>query len=373
MKYFDNTSTTAVDPEVLKTYQHVLETYYINSEAIYPRGMEVKNLMEKSRSQIARFLAVQPKEIIFTSGGSEANNLAIKGTALARREVGRHIITSVAEHSSVINSCKWLEKYFGCEITYLPVNQQGSINIADLQAAIREDTILVSLMAVNNESGAINPLKEIKAVVKKHHNCYLHIDCVQALAKNEIDLSDVDLASFSAHKINGLKGSGFLMARQHVQLAEVISGGQQENHLRGGTANSPANMVLAKTMRIALEKQEKYHDQIVRLHDYLYQQLQKMDKVVVNSPADGTPYLINFSALTVTSQVMMNALAQRGFEVSAQSTCDSQDAYSKVISAMYKDPDRLKGTIRVSLNYEHQQSDIDELLKAIKEVIELYG
>ncbi len=373
MVYFDNTSTTKVADEVLDTYDQVLRKYYVNSEAIYPSGMEVHNLMEKSRSQIARLLNVLPKEIIFTSGGSEANNLAIKGTALKRAEIGKHIITSAVEHSSVINSCRWLEKYFGFEITYLPVTPNGSIDPAELRKAMRPDTILVSLMLVNNESGAINPLDEIRETVKKHHNCYLHVDCVQALGKQDIDLKDVDLASFSAHKINGLKGSGFLVAKQHVQLAELISGGQQENHLRGGTANSPANIVLAKTVRLALEKRQQQGDKIRELHDYLYQQLKMIDKVVINSPENGTPYLINFSALTVTSQVMMNALAQRGFEVSAQSTCDSNDAFSKVIAAMYDEPDRLKGTIRISLGYEHTREDIDALLRAIREVIEAYG
>ena len=373
MIYFDNTSTTKVADEVLDTYDQVLRKYYVNSEAIYPSGLEVHKLMEKSRSQIARFLSVLPREIIFTSGGSEANNLAIKGTALKRSGIGKHIITSAVEHSSVLNSCRWLEQYFGFEVTYLPVSQKGSVDPADLEKAMRPDTILVSLMLVNNESGAINPLAEIREIVKKHHNCYLHVDCVQALGKMDIDLKDVDLASFSAHKINGLKGSGFLVAKQHVQMAELISGGQQENHLRGGTANSPANIVLARTVRLALEKREQQIDRIRMLHDTLYETLSGMDKVVINSPADGTPYLVNFSALTVTSQVMMNALASRGFEVSAQSTCDSNEAVSKVIAAMYDEPERLKGTIRISLNYEHTLEDVMALTDAIREVIRIYG
>ncbi len=373
MKYFDYTSTTPVNAEVVATYTQILNKYYQNSESIYPSGIEVNNLLEKSRAQTASFLGVRPKEVIFTSCGSEANNLAIKGTAFKRQHLGKHIITTCVEHSSVINSCKWLEQYMGFEVTYLPVLQNGQVDLQQLKDALRDDTILVSIMMVNNESGAINPIDEIKQIVKKYRNCYLHVDCVQALGKMDIDLKDIDLASFSAHKINGLKGSGFLVKKQHIDIAPLISGGQQENHLRGGTNNSPTNMVLAKTIRLALEAYQKGYEQIVSKHDYLYQQLESTPHVVLNSPEDGCPYLINFSCLTITSQVMMNALAQRGFEVSAQSTCDSNDAVSRVISQMYHDTDRLKGTIRISISYSTTQEDIEDLLAAIKEIITLYG
>jgi len=373
MTYFDFTSTTPVHPEVMKTYQEVLEKYYQNSESLYPSGVKANSLMEKSRAQIAALLSVLPKEIVFTSGGSEANNLAIKGTALKRMKLGKHCITSCVEHSSVMNSFKWLEDYLGFEVTYLPVNQKGSINIEDLRKAMREDTILVSLMYVNNESGAINPLEEIKQIVRKYHNCYLHVDCVQAFGKMNIDLKDVDLASFSAHKIFGLKGSGFLMKKQHVDIAEVISGGQQEGHIRGGTANSPTNIVLGKTVRLAYEAFQANQKQVQENHDYLYKQLESIEHIVLNSAYEATPYLINFSCLTITSQVMMNALANKGFEVSAVSTCDSADAKSRVIEQMYNDENRLKGTIRISISYHTTRQEIDDLLTAIKEIVKIYG
>jgi len=372
-KYFDYSSTTPVSNEILDSYYDVLKKYFVNSESLYPRGTEVNSLMEKSRAKIASLLNVLPKEVIFTGSGSEANNLAIKGTALKRSHLGKHIITTSVEHSSVANSCKWLQEYFGFEITYLPVNELGVISIDDLKNAIRKDTILVSVMYINNESGAIMPIEEIKPIVRKYPNCYFHVDCVQAMGKIAIDFNNIDMATISAHKLNGLKGSGILVRKQHVQLSPVISGGQQEYHLRGGTANAPANMVLAKTIRMVLEALKNDYSKVSALHDYLYSELEKLDNVVLNSPKNGSPFVVNFSCLKVTSQVMMNALAIKGFEVSAQSTCDSNEAKSRVIAQMFKDENRLKGTIRVSLSYSHCKEDVDALLEAIKESIKSYG
>ncbi len=373
-KYFDYSSTTPLDDSLIPLYNDLLRKYYINSESLYPQGQKVENILQKARQRIADDMQVLAKEIIFTSGGSESNNLAIKGTALKCRNKGKHIISTIVEHSSVTNSLKWLQEYFGFEVTLLPVKSDGRIDLQDLKNAMRNDTILVSIMYVNNESGAIMPIEEVKKIVKKYPNCYLHVDCVQALGKINIDLTDIDMASFSAHKINGLKGSGFLVKKQHVMIAPLISGGQQEYHLRGGTANAPADILLAKTLDNALADLDSKLRKVQQLHDYLWEKLSVMDKIVINSPKDGSPYILNFSCLSITSQVMMNALAEFDIEVSAQSTCDSESAYSHVIAAMFKkDEKRLKGTIRVSLSYSHEISDIDELLSAIKECIRLYG
>lgn len=373
MKYFDYASTTPLNPDVLKTYEEVLARYYVNSESIYPAGLEVNRLMNKSRQQVAALLHVEEKEIIFTSGASEASNLAIKGTYFKRREKGKRIITTCVEHSSVLNSCKWLEEYTDCEVVYLPVNEQGVISVDDLKKAMTDDTILVTIMYVNNESGAIMPIDEVKKIVRKYPNCYLHVDCVQALGKINIDFTDIDMASFSAHKIYGLKGSGILLKKQHVQLAPVISGGQQELRLRGGTTNSPANMVWGKTLRLALADIEKKYEIVRQYNEYVRSELGKMDNVVINSPANGLPYVLNFSCLTITSEVMMNALALRDYCVSAQSTCESEQASSHVISQMFNEPDRLKGTIRISFSALQSWQDIKGFVKDLKEIIVKYG
>lgn len=371
--YFDYASTTPVSEEVLAAYTDVLKEYYVNSESLYPEGVRVNDLMDRSRQQIAALLGVRKEEILFTSGASEANNMALKGTALAHRDWGKHIVTTAVEHSSVLNSCHWLEQYEGCAVTYLPVSRQGVISVEELSKALRPDTILVSVMAVNNETGAIMPIEAIKKIVKKHPHCYFHVDCTQALGKIPLDFTGIDMASFSAHKIYGLKGSGMLMKKKHVQIAPLISGGQQEQHLRGGTANSPADIVLGKTVRLALEQLGENRALVQQYHDYLKEELLKLPEVVINSPDDGSPYVLNFSCLKVTSEVMMNALAMKGYLVSAQSTCESGAAQSYVIAQMYQDPARLKGTIRVSFSPHQSWEEVKGLAQAVKEAVTQYG
>ncbi len=373
MRYFDFASTTFVNAEVQKTYAEVLERYFVNSESIYPEGIEVNKLMNKSRHQLADLLRVRDNEIIFTSGASEASNLAIKGYALKHQDQGKHIITSCIEHSSVLNSCRWLSEYMGFEVTYLPVNREGKVSAQDLEKAIRDDTILVTIMHVNNESGAIQPIDEIRKIVKKHNRIALHVDCVQSIGKIPVDLTDIDMASFSAHKIYGLKGSGILVRKQHIQLAPIISGGIQEQGLRGGTANSPADIVLGKTMRLALDNLDEKYQTVRRYNNCLREKLAEMDNIVINSPDDAIPHVLNFSCLTIPSEVMMNALSVKGYCVSAQSTCESGQNISHVISQMFSDPDRLKGTIRVSFSHTQSMQDVLQLAEDLKEIVRTYG
>ena len=250
--YLDAVSTTAVNPEVLDTYKKLLDKYYCNSDALYDDGVAIYDMQEKSRKMIGQMLGVSSNEVIFTSGASEANSLAIKGLALNHQNK-KHLITSIYEHSSAYNSFKQLENDFGFEVTYLKPDCNGNITAQMVKQALRDDTLLVSIMMVNNEIGSVNNIEEIGEVVKKHSGTFFHTDITQALGKTRIKLNNVDMASFSAHKIHGLKGSGVLIKKQHVQLLPLISGGQQEFSLRGGTSNALENIVLAKTLRIALE------------------------------------------------------------------------------------------------------------------------
>ncbi len=373
MKYFDFASTTPVHPEVQETYRKVLQKYYVNSESLYPEGLEVNKLISKSRRQVADLLRVNPNEIIFTSGASESNNMAIKGYCLKNRDKGHHVITTVIEHSSVLNSYKWLAEYCDFEVSWLKVNEEGKISIDELKSLIRDDTILVSVMYVNNESGAIQPIEEVKQVVKGYRNCALHVDCVQALGKIDIDLKGIDMASFSAHKIYGIKGSGILYKKQSILMAPLISGGVQEQGLRGGTVDSCAAMLWGKTLRLALSDMDSKNELVRQYHDYMVEELRKMDDIVINSPADGLPYIINFSCLSIQSEVMMNALHMKGYCVSAQSTCESNIAVSHVISRMFRDEKRLKGTIRVSLSATLSWQDVRGFIADLKEIIRIYG
>ena len=374
MIYVDYASTTPTSSEVLKSYTQVLERFYANSESLHTLGVEVYQVMEKSRQQTASLLRVKPNEVIFTSGASEANSMAIKGICFQYQNKGKHIITSKIEHSSVINAFKQLEEVFGFEVTYLDVNENGVVDVEQLKNSLRNDTILCSIMYVNNEVGSIQPIAEIKKLIRKYTNCFLHVDCVQALGKLPIDLQDIDLATFSAHKVFGLKGSGILVKKQHVQLLPLINGGQQEMGIRGGTANACTHIMFAKTLRLALEQQAKHYTYVKGLNTFLRDELAKIDGVVINSPFDGSPFILSFSCLNLPSEVHMNALNDKGIYVSAQSTCGSKShSYSYVLQAMGIKNERLHGVIRLSLSHLNTMEEMQTIVKIVKENVEKYG
>lgn len=371
--YFDSSSTTDVSAEVLDTYTGLLHKYYVNSESLYREGAEINRMMEKARGAIAALFAVSPNEVIFTSGSSESNTSAIKGVCFGCP--GRkHIITTNVEHSSIMNACRQMEEVFGYEVTYLPVDGTGKISASQVREALRPDTALVTVMYVNNESGSVNPIGEIARIVKKESHAYMHADLTQAVGKIEIPMENIDLASVSAHKLEGLKGSGILIRRQHVPFVPLICGGEQEFGLRGGTSNAPVNMVFAKTLRLAVENGRKYHDAVRFMHERLLAGLQEIPGIEINSPADGITGIVNFSYEKIPSEVMQNALDQAGFMVSARSTCASKSTNpSYVLKAMGFSDRRASSCIRVSISRHNTPQEIDSFLTALKEVISKYG
>lgn len=370
--YLDHASTTNVSPDVLKTYENLLEKYYVNSESLYNEGTEVNRMLEKSRSAVATLLGVSSADILFTSGSSESNSAVIKGVPFACP--GKKIITSNVEHSSILNACKEMQDVFGYEVVYLPVDHSGKVSLDQVKAALDDSVCLVSLMYVNNESGAVNPIPEIAAYVKRHSQAYMHSDLTQAVGKVELELKDVDCASVSAHKLEGLKGSGILLKRQYVPFVPLVNGGEQEFGQRGGTANAPADMVFAKTLRLALENGRKYHAYIQGLQERLLRGLRAMAGVHINSPEDCIVSLVNFSYPAIPSEVMQNALNERGFMVSARSTCESKENNpSYVLKAMGWSDEIANSCIRVTLGYENTVEDIDAFLAALKEIISKYG
>lgn len=371
--YFDYSSTTNVHPDVLKAYMDLLKTTYVNSESLYDEGTMVSRNLEKARNAISELLKVHPDEIIFTSGASEANSEAIKSVSFSMPEK-KHIITSQIEHSSVLNACKQMEDVFGYRVTYLPVNEQGIVSVKDLKNALDNDTSVVSLMSVNNETGAINPIEEIKEIVKKTSSAYMHVDMTQAIGKVPCSFENIDLASMSAHKIEGLKGSGILVKKKHVPFVPLINGGEQEYGLRGGTNNACTNMVFAKTLRIALENEKKYHDYVQKLQTLLLNQLKEIDGVEINNPENNLCSIVNFSYENIPSEVMQNALNRMGFMISARSTCESKSNNpSYVLKAMGYSDRRASSCIRISLSYHNTEEDILDFIKALKEIISHYG
>lgn len=370
MVYLDYAATTPLHQEVLKTYYQLLNQYFYNADSIYKQGIEVNRLMEKSRQLIASSLSCQEDEIIFTSCGSEANNMAIKGIAFQYQNRGKHIITTSIEHSSVYETCKELENVFGFEVTYLPVDQTGHISLEDLKNSIRKDTILVSVMYINNEIGSILPIEDIKKILINYPLVKFHVDMVQALGKLPIHLDGIDCASFSAHKINGLKGSGILFKNKKTTLVPLINGGQQEFSLRGGTSNACTNIVFAKTLRLALENISKKEQYVKELNQYLLEGLSSLDDVVINTGGVCTNHIVNFSCVGYKPEVILHALEEKDILISTRSACSSHTSdVSRVMKQLNIDESIAKSALRVSLSDLTKKEEIDKFIYCLKDVL----
>ena len=369
MIYLDYVATTPLRPEVLSTYNNLLEKYFFNADSMYDKGIEVNRLMEHSRKLISEMLKVKEDELIFTSCGSESNNLAIKGVAFQYQNRGKHIITTAIEHSSVYETCKELEKTFGFEVTYLKVDQKGRISLQELQDSIRDDTILVSIMYVNNEIGVINPIEEIKQIVKKYDKIKLHFDMVQALGKLPIDLTDVDLASFSAHKIYGLKGSGLLFKRRSTTIVPLINGCQQEFGMRGGTSNACSNIVFAKTLRLALENFDNKAKHIKMINSYARKCLNQIEGVIINS--DETcciSSILNFSCPGYKPEVILHDLESEEIYLSTRSACSSKsENISRIMAQLNLDKEIASSALRISFGEHTTIEDIDKFCYYLQE------
>lgn len=373
--YFDHVSSTPVHPEVLKAQTELSLIHYANSEALHDAGHRIAEMVEKSRESIAQLLHVEPEMITFTSGATESNNAIIKGIAFGNRSKGNHLITTSVEHSSVLESFHQLETEFGFEVTYLKVNQEGRISPEELQSALRPDTILVSIMHVNNEIGTIMPIRECSRIIRSNSTAYFHVDEVQAIAKVPFDFSLVDAASLSAHKINGVKGSGLMIVKPKVKMISLITGGQQEYGRRGGTASAINNILFAKTLRLALESYDTHRQTVEALNARLRTALKAMPDLVINSPeTDVSPYILNFSVLTLTSEVLLNWFNSQGIYVSAQSTCNSKMKHASItLSAMGLGEKRLNGSLRLGIASTNTTEEVDRFIQVLQEGVKVYG
>lgn len=370
MLYLDYVATTPLHKEVLETYHQLLKDKFANSDSIHGLGVEVENLMEKSRALIAKMLVCKPQELIFTSGASEANNLAIKGVCFQYKNRGNHIITTAIEHSSVYETFKQLEEDFGFEVTYLPVSKDGKLDLEVLKNAMTPKTILVSCMMVNNEVGMILPIDDIKQIVKGYPQCHLHVDMVQALGKIPVSLEGIDLATFSAHKIYGLKGSGLLYKRNKVQIKAQICGGQQEYGLRAGTSNAITNIMFAKTMRLALDNQKHKLQHVTSLNQQLREYFKTLDRCVINSPANSSPYILNVSLLDYKPEVITHALESKGIYISTKSACSTKKvSMARTLEAMGVDEEVGNSALRISFSHLTTKEDIHYFIDSLNEIL----
>lgn len=372
MIYLDYSATTPVDKEIQDTYFKLVSSLYGNPDSIHSVGVEANDLVEKSRANILKLLKLNKYDVVFTSGASESNNLALKGVALAYQHKGKHIITTNYEHASIMNTCRQLEQYFGFDVTYLPVDETGRVSVEQVRGALREDTILVSIMAVNNEIGSINPIEEISALLREKH-IFFHVDFVQACGKIDVDYNVADLGTLSAHKIHGLKGSGVLFKKSSINLVPVICGGEQEQGLRGGTNNAPTNIVFAKTLRKALEAQHESYNRILTYNQMMRDAFETDDLIQINSPSDYvSPFILNFRT-PLGSEVMMNALEQNGFLVSARSTCASNYTNaSHVLLAIGLSEEEANSSIRVSMQSDVTKEEISSFIDCVKKILDKY-
>lgn len=368
--YLDNAATSKVDQEVLDSYNQITTKYFANPSSIHHLGQEANRLLEKSREQILKLLNLSHHEVIFTSGATEANNLAIKGYAYANRGRGNHLITTATEHPSVLNAMKQLQEE-GFVLTILPVNEKGQVEVNSVSAAIRDETILISVMAVNNETGAINPIRDIGDIAKKYPKIALHVDMVQAIGKVDIPLDNVDMISIAGHKIHGLLGSGVLIKEKKIILKPLFNGGGQENNLRSGTNTLALSASLAKALRIAIDHQKENYEHVKSLADYLLNYLKDNDdKYVINSSCKDNPYIVNFSLKKHKASVVVEALSNRNIMVSSLSACHSKgEDYSYVVYAMNKDMCLAHNTIRVSFSYDNTLEEVKTFTKELTAII----
>jgi cysteine desulfurase len=376
MIYFDNSATTKPYKEVIDSFVKVSTDYFGNPSSLHRLGGLAEQLLLQARKQVAQFLNVKPSEILFSSGGTEGNNLAIKGSAMMYRSRGKHLITTKVEHASVKEAMEQLKEW-GFEITYLPVNQDGRVVVEDVEKAIRSDTILVSIIHVNNEVGTIQPVQEIGHLLKNYPKILFHVDYVQGVGKVPLDLYDfgIDLCTISGHKFHGLKGTGALFIREGLQISPLFSGGNQEGKIRSGTENVAGMVAMAKALRLSMEHQENNLETMIQMMDYLRRNLEELPQITIHSPKIGcAPHILNFSIKGLKGEVFVHALEEKGIFVSTTSACSSKTTtVSQTLLSMGTPTDMAKGSIRVSLSYENTMEEAQFVVKAIKDMINHLG
>lgn len=379
--YADHSASTPPHPEVIRTLTEVTQRIYANPSSIHEWGGQADLLVQRARAVIAEALRVKHSEVLFTSGATESNNLAVFGAVRAMQSQGKpvHVIVSKIEHASVYACYEQLERE-GVEVTYLPVNASGLVEPEQLKLALKPHTALVSIMHVNNETGSIQPLKELGALIKAESRALFHVDGVQGLGKLPVELASwkVDLYSLSGHKIRAPKGVGLLIHRGQFPLKPLMYGGSQEKGLRPGTMNVPSIVALAKGVRLAAEGQEAAYGQLRQLHDQLVDYLQTQPQLIINSPLEeafGAPHIINVSFVGMKPEVVVHAMEKRGVILSTQSACSSKlDKPSRVLTAMTKDNARAASGLRISLAPDMTLEQVELIAKALAETVnELKG
>lgn len=372
--YLDNSATTRCMECVTDKMVRVMREDYGNPSSLHRKGVEGEHYIKEAKAFFAENLKVSEKEIYFTSGGTESNNLAVIGTALANQRAGRHLITTRIEHPSIVNAVKHLEEQ-GFSVTWLPVDADGIVSLEALREAVCEETVLVSVMYVNNEMGAVQPIKEIAGIIReKNPGALFHVDAIQAYGKYQIfpRREGIDLLSISGHKIHGPKGSGVLYVGEKVKIRPILFGGEQQKGLRSGTENVPGIAGIAEAAKACYHGLEEKIDRLYELKEHFIKGILDLDGTTINGKAgrDSAPHIVSVSFLGVRSEVLLHALEEKGVYVSAGSACSSnKPAVSQTLQAIGVKKELLGSTLRFSFSFETTKEEIDYCLEALAELL----
>jgi cysteine desulfurase len=370
MIYFDNAATTPTLKGAEEIFIRENREVFANPSSPHAFGREAAKKLEEAREEMLKDLRLEKSHsLIFTSGATESNNLALKGLAFHYQKRGKRIITSSIEHPSVLNVLKEL-KDFGFDIVVLPVTPEGKVDPLTLKAAMNNETILVSIMAVNNEIGSVNDLKTLASIVHAYPKAYFHVDATQAITKIPFDYADCDLLSFSGHKFGAFKGSGALIYKKSIAFESVNAGGEQENGFRAGTVNMPGDLALAYALDYGLKNMASHEQSVRELQGYLRKSLSEMEGIELNSPADAMPYVLNFSLLKKKASVVVEALSENEIYVSSVSACSSEEPVSYVLEAMGKSEDLAKNSIRLSFSADNTLEEGKRFLEAFQTIMQ---
>ena len=372
IKYFDNAATTQVNQDVIKEMLPYFSIEYGNPSSLYSIGRRAKRALEEARRKIANIINCKPNEIYFTSCGTESDNLAIKGIAYANKEKGKHIITSKIEHPAVLNTCKELEEQ-GYKVTYLDVDQNGIVNVEQLKASIKTDTILITIMFANNEIGTIQPIEEIGKIAKEN-NIIFHTDAVQAMGNLKIDVKklNINALSMSAHKFYAPKGIGALYVGEDVNFKQIQNGGHQEKNKRAGTENLAEIVGMSKALELIYKNFENHNNKIKELRDYY---IEKIQSNIVDSKLNGDrinrlPGNANMSFKNINAEELLFELDDKGICASAGSACSSSSTSpSHVLTAIGLPPEWANGTLRVTIGMNNTKEEVDYLINALVEIV----
>lgn len=373
--YLDNSATTMVRPEVAKLMYEIMTKDYGNPSSMHIKGVQAERYLREAKEIFAGILKVSEKEIFFTSGGTEGDNMAIIGAALAGRRRGRHIITTVIEHPAVLESCAFLEKN-GFEVTYLPVNAAGQVEPDTLKASLRDDTILVSVMYVNNEIGAIEPVSELGRIIKEYNKDILfHVDAVQAFGKFRIHpyKENIDMLTMSSHKIHGPKGVGAIFIKDKTKIQPIALGGGQQKGMRSGTENVPGIAGMAMAAKELYDKFDEDVNRLYELKEYFVSEITGIEGATVNglTGRDSAPHVVSVSFDGITkSEVLLHALEDKGIYISSGSACSSnKPSLSSTLKAIGVKNDLLYATLRFSFSVFTTKEELEYTINAVKELL----